>query len=131
LLAAVPVLKTVRQRGVGVGIQQFSVARSIDGETATVRVHGDVDLSSAGLLGTELKAAVAESGTVIADLSGVSFLDSTGVRALVDAYRSATKLGRNLYVEGAHSWVAKVLDMTGVGPLLARPATDAPRQPSP
>lgn len=108
------------------GTQQFSVDRSTDGDTATVWVRGDVDLASAGELGTQLKAAVAECGTVIADLSEVTFLDSTGVRALVDAYRSAGKLDHRLYVEGAHSWVAKVLDMTGVGPLLTRPTSPQP-----
>jgi anti-anti-sigma factor len=55
------------------------------------------------------------------DLSAVTFLDSTGIRALVQAHRRAGGHGVPLYVHGAQQWVAKVLEVTGVGPLLAPP----------
>jgi anti-anti-sigma factor len=104
-----------------VGRSEFGVDRSTDGDAGWLRVRGDIDLASATAFGHQLKAAITESPVVNVDLSEVGFLDSTGVRALVEAYRLATRLQRHLYVVGAHDWVERVLTMTGVGPLLAPP----------
>lgn len=101
--------------------QTFGVETTGGADLALVRVRGDIDLSTATRLGEELQRAVSGTAVVVVDLAGVGFLDSTGVRALVDAHRAAGRLDRHLYVAGAHTWVAKVLDVTGVGPLLAAP----------
>lgn len=99
----------------------LSVDNVADGDRVTVKVAGDIDLASADKLTEALEKAVAVASEVCVDLSQVTFLDSTGIRSLVQAYRSAQSQGGILYVDGARQWVAKVLDVTGVGPLLARP----------
>ena len=74
-----------------------------------------------------LEGAVGQAPEVRVDLSEVTFLDSTGIRSLVQAYRSSQSRGGVFYVVGARQWVAKVLDVTGVGPLLAPPAEHTPK----
>jgi anti-anti-sigma factor len=102
----------------------FSVDHVVEDGRLTVRVSGDIDLATAEKLSESLEGAVSRVGEVRVDLSEVTFLDSTGIRSLVQAYRSAQSRGGALYVVGARQWVAKVLEVTGVGPLLAPPEAE-------
>jgi anti-sigma B factor antagonist len=54
-------------------------------------VDGDVDVSSAGRLGAVLDQALAESPSVVVDMSGALFIDSTGLAVLLNAMRRATR----------------------------------------
>jgi anti-sigma B factor antagonist len=56
-----------------------------------VALHGEIDMVSAGDIHTAAVAAV-ESGyaTLVLDLSGVTFLDSSGLKALVTAHKTMT-----------------------------------------
>jgi anti-sigma B factor antagonist len=107
--------------------QDFEVERVIEPRYVTVTVRGDVDLRTVDQLSQELHVATAQERDVVIDLAGVTFLDSTGVRALVEAYRSAQQKGRGLYVRGARHWVARVLEVTGVAHLLSMPSRDNPK----
>ena len=51
--------------------------------TATVLAHGELDLATAPLLRARLQAAVQEGKDLVADLRGVSFMDSTGLQVLM------------------------------------------------
>lgn len=104
-------------------VLMFGVDQVVEGDRVSVRVTGDVDLATADKVGVALDDALAKAGREIwVDLSAVTFLDSTGIRALVQGHRRADTQGVRLYVHGAQQWVAKVLEVTGVGPLLAPPA---------
>jgi len=105
----------------------FSVDHVPDGGRIIVKVAGDIDLATADKLAESLEEAVGQASEVRVDLSEVTFLDSTGIRSLVQAYRSSQSRGGVFYVVGARQWVAKVLDVTGVGPLLAPPGESNPK----
>ena len=59
--------------------------------------------------------------TVVADLAGLSFVDSAGLASLVDCYKTARRSGSTFWVRGAHGEVAMVLELTGLCDLLSRP----------
>jgi len=104
--------------------QDFAVERSDSGDRVIVSVRGDVDLGTVDALSQALEQATRGGGQVVIDMKDVTFLDSTGVRVLVEAYRSAQRSGGALYVRGARHWVARVLEVTGVARLLTMPDTD-------
>jgi anti-sigma B factor antagonist len=104
--------------------QEFAVERSDGADRTTVTVRGDVDLGTVDALGQALEQATREGGQVVIDMTDVTFLDSTGVRVLVEAYRSAQRHGGVLYVHGARHWVARVLEVTGVARLLSVPPVE-------
>ncbi|HYF45431.1 MAG TPA: STAS domain-containing protein, partial [Acidimicrobiales bacterium] len=52
---------------------------------------------------------------LVVDLGRVTFLDSSGVHALIEADRRARAGGGRLHLHGAAPCVEKVLDLTGVG----------------
>jgi anti-anti-sigma factor len=57
----------------------------VDGTAEGVAAWGELDLASAEAFGEELAAAVMEGsgGSFLIDLSGVTFMDSAGLRALL------------------------------------------------
>lgn len=88
----------------------------------TVTARGQVDIATAPRLAEAVAKALAQGVTeVVVDLAAVDFLDSAGVRALVQSARAAEQAGAALYLDGAQGWVARVLEITGVGGYLPPP----------
>jgi anti-sigma B factor antagonist len=82
---------------------------------AVLGVRGEVDLYSA----PALKHALTQlfeggSSTVVVDLSDVSFLDSTGLGALVEARVTATEAGGSLPLVCDQERVLKLFTITGL-----------------
>ena len=84
---------------------------------AIVSVRGEINMSCGSAFRDALRAAQQVSPDVIVDLSGVSFMDSTGLNALIGAYHRAPE-GGSLGVVGATSAVRRVFDITGLSELL-------------
>ncbi|WP_448983040.1 STAS domain-containing protein [Olsenella uli] len=80
-----------------------------------VTVTGEVDVSNAAELRSELDTALATgASTVRVDLEGVPYIDSTGIGVLVGAAHRADEAGADLAVLNPQRNVARVLDMLGV-----------------
>ncbi len=86
--------------------------------TLEVHLSGDLDLESAGSLRALAESLDPSCRQVVLDLSGVTFIDSTGISALVGLHRSFEPELRTLVVQGAQGQVRNTLDMSGVGDLL-------------
>lgn len=86
-----------------------------DGQRTVVAASGQVDLATAPDLAMALAQAI-DAGTpeLVVDLRRVDFLDSAGIGVLVEAARNATAGEVAMSVHGAHGWVARVLQITGV-----------------
>lgn len=85
------------------------------GEATLVDLEGEIDLHTA----PELKAALLDVGSspsarVVLDLSGVSFIDSTGIGALVGALKKTREAGGQLAFVGAKSRVQRVFQIAGL-----------------
>ena len=90
------------------------VATSDDAlDTTTVRLTGDVDMEAAGDVLARLLAA-GSAPTVVADLAGVDFLDSAGLRVLLEARSVLEADGRRLVVVAPSGPVRRVLQVTGM-----------------
>ncbi|GHJ47047.1 hypothetical protein Cs7R123_43890 [Catellatospora sp. TT07R-123] len=90
-----------------------------------VRVGGECDMSVSDELAVALTAATASSPRTEVDLGALRFVDSSGLHVLVMAYHAAQSRRAVLYVTNAVGMVATVLELTGVGALLAPPSQDA------
>jgi anti-anti-sigma factor len=97
---------------------RFEATTSIDGQHAAVALAGECDLAAREDCTAALLGAVKAADTVVVDLKELTFLDSSGVHALVTAYRAANERGGRLIVVGAAGMVAHVLEITGVAGLL-------------
>ena len=85
------------------------------GDHAVVSVGGEVDLETATRLGDAALEALRDlSSHLVLDLSGVSFMDSTGLKVLLSLQRSAALAGGSLTVAGATRPVRRILTLTGL-----------------
>lgn len=87
------------------------------GRTLCVVVRGELDLATAGRLEAALADPTAERVRV--DLRGLTFMDSTGVRTLLQATEDARGAGRDLRFRMPEDGDARVVLMeTGIAALL-------------
>ncbi|MFC0004860.1 STAS domain-containing protein [Micromonospora siamensis] len=87
-----------------------------EGRTSTVvEVAGDLDMSTTPQLRDRLEAVVeAGARTVVVDLTGVGFLDSSGLGALVVAHKDLRARDGWLRLAGVRRPVRTVLSITSV-----------------
>jgi len=86
----------------------------------TVFVAGDIDLACADELARVLCTALdTHPQGIRLDLTSVRFLDCCGLRALMVARASAERHGRHFGLGPHSSSVARLLELTGTGSLLA------------
>jgi anti-sigma B factor antagonist len=79
---------------------------------AIVFVNGELDLTTAAQFREALRTAQHGSPDVIVDLSRVTFMDTTGISALVGARRMVP--AGQFHVVGATKQIRKVFKITGV-----------------
>ncbi|HLT96401.1 MAG TPA: STAS domain-containing protein [Acidimicrobiia bacterium] len=81
-----------------------------EGPVRRVIASGEIDLASAGELETALTAE--PEATVIADLSDVGFIDSTGLRSLLSSQEAVTNAGGRLLLVFDDGPVERILNLT-------------------
>jgi anti-sigma B factor antagonist len=96
----------------------FNVATEQIGEGVRLVLRGDLDLSSAREFERAVSAAHrSQPATMIVDLSGLDFLDSRGLRAILSASEACEAQGCELRViAGEQS--RRLFDMTGLSETL-------------
>ncbi len=86
-----------------------------EGGAQVVEIRGDVELHSAAQVREELRRVCDEKGArCIADLSGVAFIDSTGVGVLVGALKRAREGGGTFVIVNPQPRVRRVFEITGL-----------------
>lgn len=92
----------------------LQVAAEPTGDALILRLEGELDLAGAPRLTAAVEAwpaSPAAGRPLVLDLSGVSFMDSTGVRVLVDAARTARQDEQALALLNPSPAVTRVLDL--------------------
>ena len=89
------------------------VARSQSDYATVLAPIGEIDISTIGLLNVELAAATSTpERALVVDLEGVSFMDSTGLRTLVEAASGAAQRAQAFAVFRVPPAVKRVLQIT-------------------
>ena len=86
----------------------------------TAVLSGEIDHHGARAMMTQLEEAVAQHlpRHLTLDLSGVTFMDSSGIALLLRAYRHMSGFGGTLRVIHIPTQPRRVLDAAGVGRLI-------------
>ena len=86
-----------------------------EGDVVVLHVRGDLDVATAAELWSHLSALIDRGDVKIAvDCSGVTFLDSSGIAALVRGLRAVTPLGGSLRLRRVSPRVLEVLTITSL-----------------
>jgi anti-sigma B factor antagonist len=96
----------------------FEVTVQRSSRTAVVQVAGELDLASAPALADVLRSLEPPCDRVILDLSGLAFIDSTGLRLAIAEHRRAELDGFDFVVAGATEPILRVLRVTGLDVVL-------------
>ncbi|MFI5494336.1 STAS domain-containing protein [Actinoplanes sp. NPDC051859] len=103
--------------------------RSAAGEdgTAHVTVLGEIDFSNADELAQTIQDAVARwsPDEVRVDLTDATFIDSTGLGALIEGYRAANEVSCRFVVTNPSSSFRRVLSVTGLSELFGMPEQES------
>ena len=93
-----------------------TVTFSAAGETLYAYLAGEIDHDAAQSLRMQLDDALVSRSprTLIIDLGGVGFMDSSGIAVVLRAHRRMAALGGSLIVTGVPAQARKVFDAAGV-----------------
>jgi anti-sigma B factor antagonist len=90
----------------------------VDGDVVRVSVAGELDAASAARLQRNLDAAVGVSaGAVVLDMSGVSFIDATGLRVLLVLQQRLSTQRRPLTLGDISVQTRRLLELSGLSPV--------------
>jgi anti-sigma B factor antagonist len=102
-----------RRRTLGPVSRYEEVAVEAVGGWQVLRLAGEVDVATAPRLRDRLVQLITEGPPqVVVDLSGLTFIDSMGLGALVSGLKRARAHDGDLRLAGASDHVAKVLNIT-------------------
>jgi anti-sigma B factor antagonist len=76
---------------------------------------GDIDLSNVSLLWSNLKAVCEDGHNVIVGLRDVTYVDSTGLKALLDCHSLFLERGQRFAIAGPPTMLLKILNIVGLG----------------
>jgi anti-sigma B factor antagonist len=87
--------------------EELLTIRPIDGGAALV---GEIDAHTAGRLTHEF----GDPGDLVLDLSGVEFVDSSGLRVLIELHQNRARAGGTLVLRTPSPAVRRLLEVSGV-----------------
>ena len=102
---------------------EFSVRvdTNTSADECRLAVSGEVDIDTADGLSQAGLLAVAEHSTrtLVVDLQEVTFMDSTGLKAMLTMRDGATTAGTRMLLRNVSAQVQKILTITGLDQVLA------------
>lgn len=107
------------QPGDLVDLGELTMRSVREGAVHTVALTGELDLATAGEVDKELERVEAtDAESIVLDLSGLTFMDSTGVRLVVNAHTRSRADANRLTLRRGQAAVQRVMELSGVDVLL-------------
>jgi anti-sigma B factor antagonist len=112
----------------GAGEEPFRVLVDVEDRAALVRLSGELDMSTSGGIYSALARLAGENpDRLVIDLRGVTFMDSTGLRALLDAHGWAARRGWQFALVRGPRQVQRVFEIVALEEVLV--FLDQPEKP--
>jgi anti-sigma B factor antagonist len=95
--------------------QDFHIEQRTGSVPPVIAVSGEIDVATAPQLRECLHEVIAQGEpTIVLDLLGVTFLDSTALGVLVGALKRCREVGGELHVVVADPRIVKIFEITGL-----------------
>jgi anti-anti-sigma factor len=94
--------------------EPLSIRSERDGETYRVLAVGELDIATVGMLEKAVLEIEDSARTIVLDLSGLSFMDSTGLRLVIDLSERYRGEANRLQVVAGSPAVERLLDIAGL-----------------
>ena len=102
----------------------FSTRVTRDGEATLIYVSGEIDIATCERLRDAIEPHLGPQQTIVLDLSGVEFIDSSCVNILVQARGTLTADGGSLFLRNPSFAAHRLLTLSGLEDLLQADADD-------
>jgi len=96
---------------------ELSFQTEKNGTETTLRCSGKITSNTSGLLKTAVKDHIPDTKTLVLDLTNVTYVDSSGLGALVGAYVSTRSAGCKLKLINLNQRLKELFSITRLGPL--------------
>ncbi|MFF5029906.1 STAS domain-containing protein [Streptomyces collinus] len=93
---------------------RLSITLAESGGVTVVAAHGEVDRDSAPQLLEALTAGDSSACRTVLNLSGITFMDSSGINVLIVAHRSAESSGGWLRLAAPSPSLARLIQIVGL-----------------
>lgn len=102
-----------------IDLGELTVRSERAGDVLVIALSGELDLATADGVDAELESAEASDvASIVLDLSGLTFMDSTGVRLLIQAHTRSRAHEDRLILRRGPAAVQRVMELSGVDVLL-------------
>jgi anti-sigma B factor antagonist len=93
---------------------QFTISETARSDAYVIVLSGEIDMATAPALQAVLLARDGTHPLVVVDFTNVSFIDSTGLSALILGFEHLRKHGGDLRLAGLQPQSRTVLEVTGL-----------------
>ena len=77
-------------------------------------VAGEIDSATVDVLARALRSANGGTADLVLSMADVQFIDSSGLRVLIEAHQEAENEGRKLIIDQPSAIVARLLEISGL-----------------
>jgi anti-sigma B factor antagonist len=113
-------------RGLVAAPGNFDVTTERSGSALIVAPRGEIDLATVDLIRSAVERELKAGDDVVLDLRGVGFMDTSGLRYVLELHERAASDGFALRVVRGPGAVQRVFEVSGIEPRL--PFVDDPSQ---
>ena len=98
--------------------KHFQLEPQQSGDTVVVRLGGEFDVAAEEYFDRIVERLAADAKTVVLDLRELSFIDSSGLRALLRAWKRSQLEGASLAIVPGNGQVRHAMELTGADEVL-------------
>ncbi len=91
----------------------------ISADPEGLALSGELDAHTAPLLAEQFAELPPGEGNVVLDIAKVEFMDSSGLRVIIDVHQRAADSGRSLVLRHPSAAVQRLLEISGLSDHLA------------
>jgi len=106
-----------RKKRVDWGEVSLHIQQAVEDGILILRVDGELDLETAPALKKAVERGLlgAQVHNLVLNLSGVSFIDSSGIGVLLGRYKELSQVGGQVVLASLEPQVETVLELSGLG----------------
>jgi len=93
-------------------LESLEVSVVTVGQVATVVLKGEIDPATADLFAEGLAQASTQAPRVVVDMGGVTFIDSTGLRVLLEARERSGQNGEALVISAPSTSTRRLFEIS-------------------